>query len=131
MILGIGHDVVDIRRIEALLQKNDAGFVKRVFTLQEQAYAKAQPFPAYAYAKRFAAKEAFAKALGHGIRSPLFWTDMDVIKDPLGKPSIILAAAKEHFFFAQLGAFKSFLSLSDEPPYAHAFVILEHILPLG
>jgi holo-[acyl-carrier-protein] synthase len=88
MILGIGTDMVDVRRIEKLLHRFGDRFVCKIFTPQERAYCLKQHHPAAAFAKRFAAKEAALKALGTGLRAGITWQDFDVGNDKNGKPCL-------------------------------------------
>lgn len=124
MILGIGTDIVDIRRIEKLMGEK---FVARCFTQGEQEYCNSKKNGGgdiAAYARRFAAKEACAKALGTGIGGQAGLKDIEVVHNDDGQPHIILhnsALGK----FEEIGGSKVHLSLSDDPPYAMAFVVLE------
>src|SRR3954451_22505358 len=90
MILGIGSDLCDIRRIERVLARHGARFVNRCFTPVERAKSDRRAERAASYAKRFAAKEACAKALGTGLRKGVFWRDMGVVNLPGGKPTMQL-----------------------------------------
>src|SRR6195952_4855424 len=90
MILGIGSDLCDIRRIERVLERHGARFVSRCFTPVEQAKSDRRAQRAASYAKRFAAKEACAKALGTGLRRGVYWRDMGVVNLPSGKPTMLL-----------------------------------------
>ena len=129
MIVGIGCDLVDIRRIEAMLKRFDGRATARLFTVLETERAAVSPHPASSYAKRFAAKEAFAKALGTGIAQGLTWRDVEVAQGPGGKPLLNLS---DQAWGMLLGKDPEFskekiqldLSLSDEYPYAQAFVII-------
>lgn len=129
MIIGIGSDLTDIRRIEAALARHGARFEERCFTPIEQARARRRPDDAAnSYAKRFAAKEACAKALGTGIRRGVFWRDMGVINAPSGQPTMALTggAAKRLAAILPDGhEARIHVSLTDEPPYAQAFVVIE------
>jgi holo-[acyl-carrier protein] synthase len=127
MIIGIGVDLVDIRRIDRLLNKFGQKFVEKIFTFEERAYAKKSPHPLRAYANRFAAKEAAAKALGTGLRDGIGWHDIEVIRSPLGAPSLSF----HHQAYEQFSSLVpsgcvgvSHVSFSDEPPYSIAFVTL-------
>jgi len=119
MIRGIGTDIVEIARIERALARFGTRFETRLFTPGEIALAHARPNPARVFATRFAAKEAFVKALGTGLRG-MRWQDIEVTKDALGKPALALhgAAAKA------LGTATVHLSLSDDGGIALAFVVL-------
>jgi holo-[acyl-carrier protein] synthase len=87
MILGIGSDLIDIRRIEAVLQRHGLRFIRRLFTAKEQAKAAQRADPVPTYAKRFAAKEACSKALGTGFSNGVFFRDMGVVNLPGGQPT--------------------------------------------
>lgn len=140
MILGIGSDICDIRRIEKSLARFGAVFERRVFTQGEQAKAqrRAQGGPrngmASTYAKRFAAKEAFGKAIGTGVGAGggIYWRDIEVVNLPSGKPTIALhgnaQAALAHLVPQGMRPVVH-LSLVDEYPIAQAFVVIE-ALPL-
>lgn len=128
MIIGIGSDITDIRRIEKSLARFGDRFVHRVFTETERARAQRRAGPANTYAKRFAAKEACAKALGTGMRRGVFWRDMGVVNARSGQPTIALtggAAARLAEITPAGHTSIIHLTLSDEPPYAQAFVIIE------
>jgi holo-[acyl-carrier protein] synthase len=131
VIIGIGSDLSDIRRIEAALARHGARFEERCFTTVEQARARRRPHEtANSYAKRFAAKEACAKALGTGIRRGVFWRDMGVVNAPSGQPTMALTggAAKRLAALVPHGhEARIHLSLTDEPPYAQAFVVIEAV----
>ena len=127
MIVGIGSDLCDIRRIAETLERHGDRFTHRVYTEGERAKAAGRADPAPTYARRFAAKEACAKALGVGI-SGLAWTDIEVVSDPRGKPSLHLvggAAARLAEIVPAALAAHLHLSLTDDPPYAMAFVVIE------
>jgi len=128
MIIGIGTDICDIRRIDALIEKFGERFVRKVFTHGERATADGVSARASSYAKRFAAKEATAKALAGVSTGALSWQDVEVANHPSGKPQIILHGAALGRVEAQLKTgqtWKLHLSLSDDYPYAQAFVIFE------
>lgn len=130
MIIGLGIDMVDIRRIEKLLENYDARFEAKVFSAIEQEKAKSSRNPAASYAKRFAAKEACAKALGTGFRDGLFLQHIAIENDTNGAPKIILKGAAEERLKAITPAGKTahiHVSLTDEPPYALAQVIISAI----
>jgi holo-[acyl-carrier protein] synthase len=91
MIIGIGSDLVDVRRIERTIERHGARFLERIFTETERARAERRANRVDTYAKRFAAKEACAKALGTGLRRGVFWRDMGVINLPSGRPTMKLA----------------------------------------
>jgi holo-[acyl-carrier protein] synthase len=132
MILGIGNDLVDIRRIESVLLRFGSRFEQRIFTTNEQKYAhkhEGADIKAIAsiYAKRFAAKEACAKALATGMFEGVAWRDIEVIKKPSGAVGICLAgkalARLQELTPTGMKA-QIFLSLSDEYPYAQAQTII-------
>lgn len=131
MILGVGTDLCDIRRIDATLHRFGDRFIDRIFTPEERARAERRPATrAYRYAQAFAAKEACAKALGTGLRLGVFWRDMQVVHLASGKPTLQLASGA-------LLRLKSLVplghqpvmnvSLTDEFPLAHAIVILSAV----
>ena len=129
MIVGIGVDLCDGRRIERSINRFGAKFVDRIFTENEQVHARAAAKPAMSYAKRFAAKEAVAKALGTGVRGFLF-VDIEVISGPLGKPEVLLHGEAQTVLRGKLHAGQRahiHLSLSDEVPYATAYAVIEAI----
>jgi holo-[acyl-carrier protein] synthase len=128
VIIGIGSDITDIRRIEKSLARFGERFTQRVFTDIERARAERKAGPANTYAKRFAAKEACAKALGTGMRRGVFWRDMGVVNARSGQPTMALtggAAARLAEITPEGHAAIIHLTLSDEPPYAQAFVVIE------
>ena len=127
MILGIGNDVIDIRRIEKTLQRYQARFVQRVFTPLEQQKSDRRRLRAASYAKRFAAKEACAKALGTGLRQGVFWRDMGVVNQPSGQPGMALTngARKRLAYLVPAGYVPRIdLTITDEYPLAAAMVII-------
>ena len=124
MIIGIGSDLTDIRRIEKSLER----FAARCFTEVERAKAERRADRAGTYAKRFAAKEACAKALGTGLRAGVFWRDMGVVNRPSGQPTMRLtggALRRLHQIVPPGHEAVIHLSLTDEHPYAQAFVVIE------
>ena len=128
MIIGIGADMTDIRRVEASLQRFGDRFKRRCFTALEQARSDRKPDAAWSYAKRFAAKEACAKALGTGMRRDVYWRDMGVANLPSGQPTLNLTGpAAEHLARLTPSGHEPriHLTLSDEYPYALAFVVIE------
>ena len=131
MIVGIGADLTDIRRIEASLERFGTRFTRRLFTEIEQARSERKPDRAASYAKRFAAKEACAKALGTGVpRRGVAWRDMGVVNLPSGKPTIALTGGAAERLAALLPeGFEPLihLTLTDEHPYAQAFVVIEAV----
>jgi holo-[acyl-carrier protein] synthase len=127
MILGIGTDLVDIRRIEQTIERHGDRFIKRIYTEVERARAERKANRIDTYAKRFAAKEACAKALGTGFRKGVFFRDMGVVNLPSGKPTLRLTggalarlqAITPAGYTAQID-----LALTDEYPLAQAFVVI-------
>jgi holo-[acyl-carrier protein] synthase len=128
LIVGIGSDLCDIRRIDETLGRFGERFTHRVFTETERARSERKGDRAASYAKRFAAKEACAKALGTGIRRGVFWRDMGVVNLRSGQPTMALtggaAARLAELVPAGLRGVVH-LSLTDDHPYAQAFVIIE------
>jgi holo-[acyl-carrier protein] synthase len=130
MILGIGSDLIDVRRIERTMQRHGERFLARIFTSTERATAERRAKRCETYAKRFAAKEACAKALGTGLRAGVFWRDMGVVNLPSGRPTMKLTG----------GAFKRLQSITpagfepridvtitDEGPMAQALVVISAV----
>ena len=132
MIIGLGSDLSDIRRVQETLDRFGDRFKQRVFTELERTRSDRKADAAASYAKRFAAKEACAKALGTGMRRGVFWRDMGVVNLPSGQPTMKLTggalARLEQMTPAGMKAVIH-LSLTDDHPYAQAFVIIE-ALPL-
>jgi len=128
VILGLGTDLCDIRRIEKLLERHGARFISRVFSACEQERAERRAHArAASYAKRFAAKEACAKALGTGFSQGVQLSDLRVVNLPSGQPGMELhgaALARLHALTPPGHAPRVLLSLSDEYPYAYAQVII-------
>ncbi len=128
MILGIGSDLCDIRRIEKTLARHGERFTHRVFTEGERTRCDRRKARAEGYARRFAAKEACAKALGTGLSEGVFWRDMEVVNLPSGQPTLRLTGGAAERLAAMLPAGHSarlHVSLTDDPPLAQAFVIIE------
>lgn len=131
MILGTGIDLLDMKRLERVMEKHGARFKERYFTQTEIATAAARAKAGteiLAFAKRYAAKEACAKALGTGFIEGIFMKDIEVTNDELGKPSLTLhngALARLNEMMPEGKQAVLHLSLSDEPPYAQAQVIIE------
>ena len=128
MIIGIGSDLTNIERIGKALEKHGARFIKRIFTTAEQATAKRRKNNVATYAKRFAAKEACAKALGSGIKRGVFFRDMGVVNLPSGQPTMELTggALKQLKKLTPKGMKAVIhLSLTDDKPWAQAFVVIE------
>ncbi len=132
MIIGLGSDLIDTRRIERTLERFGARFTGRCFTQVEQAKSERRLRRAESYARRYAAKEACAKALGTGFRNGIFWRDIGVVNLPGGRPTIELTggAAARLAAITPPGTRASIeVSLTDEPPLAQAIVIIT-ALPL-
>lgn len=130
MILGLGSDLVDIRRIERVIARHGERFLARVFTAQERAKAERRANRAATYAKRFAAKEACAKALGTGFRQGVFWRDIGVVNLASGRPTLHLTggalARLERITPAGFVA-RIDLTLADDYPTAQALVIISAV----
>ena len=124
MIRGVGIDLVHIDRIERAVERWGQRFLNRIFTADEVQRCQQKSRPAQCLALRFAAKEAFAKALGLGMRKGLRWRDVEVINDDLGKPGLLLHNQAIQLLEA-MEAKKTWLSLSDERDSAIAVVVLE------
>ena len=127
MILGMGTDLIDIRRIEKTLERYGEKFIDRCFTPIEKAKAERRAQRAATYAKRYAAKEACSKALGTGFRAGVFWRDIGVVNLPSGQPTLALTGGAK----ARLEAMtppgmvaQIHLTLTDEPPLAEAMVMI-------
>jgi holo-[acyl-carrier protein] synthase len=134
MIVGIGSDLIDIRRVEKVIERHGARFIDRIFTEAEQAKAerraKAPRSLVATYAKRFAAKEACAKALGTGIREGVWWRDMGVVNLPGGRPTMWLtggALARLQSLLPPGHEARIDLTITDDWPLAQAFVIISAI----
>ena len=126
MIYGVGTDIVNIDRIQKIILKNRESFIKRVLTEHEQALFANKADSAAFCAKRFAAKEAFAKALGTGIGRVVSFQDLTVRNNDNGKPHFI-PSEKLRLYLLEKGVKQAHLSISDESQYAVAFVVLEVI----
>ncbi|MBE9534362.1 MAG: holo-ACP synthase [Proteobacteria bacterium] len=124
MIRGIGVDIVKVDRIEQAVERWGDRFLKRIFTPAEIERCQQRARPAQCLALRFAAKEAFAKALGLGMRKGLRWRDIEVVHDHLGKPDLLLHNQAQRLLEA-MEARRTWLSLSDERESALAVVVLE------
>jgi holo-[acyl-carrier protein] synthase len=128
VIIGIGSDLIDIRRIERSLERYGERFIVRLFTDVERARSERRRARAASYAKRFAAKEACAKALGTGMSRGVFWRDMGVVNLPGGKPTMQLTngAAKRLSEMLPAGHTSAIhLTITDDFPLAQAFVVIE------
>ena len=130
MILGVGSDLIDVRRIERTIERHGERFLDRIFTAAERVKADGRARRAETYAKRFAAKEACAKALGTGLRAGVFWRDMGVVNLPSGRPTMTLTGGA----LARLNAmtpvgFKARIdvTVTDEGPMAQAVVVISAV----
>ncbi|MDS7596612.1 holo-ACP synthase [Agrobacterium tumefaciens] len=134
MIIGLGSDLIDIRRVENSLTRFGERFTHRCFTEIERAKSDGRKNRAASYAKRFAAKEACSKALGTGLANGVFWKDMGVINLPGGKPTMALtngAAERLATMLPQGHRANIHLTITDDYPYAQAFVIIEALPVAG
>ncbi|MGZ5850259.1 MAG: holo-ACP synthase [Methyloceanibacter sp.] len=130
MIIGLGNDVIDIRRVERTIERYGERFLSRVFTEAERRKSDARAGRAASYAKRFAAKEACAKALGTGFREGVFWRDMGVVNLASGRPTLELTggAARALADLTPEGhAVRIDLSITDDFPMAQAIVIISAV----
>ncbi len=130
MIIGIGNDIIDIRRIERTLERFGDRFLSRVFTDVERMKSDRRAQRAASYAKRFAAKEACAKALGTGLRQGVYWRDMGVINLPSGRPTLKLSGgAARHLVRLTPDGYEARidLTITDDYPMAEAVVIISCI----
>jgi holo-[acyl-carrier protein] synthase len=130
MILGIGSDITDARRIAKVIERHGDRFLDRVFTPIERAKADRRRNRAETYAKRFAAKEACAKALGTGLRAGVWWRDMGVVNMPSGRPTMELTGGAKRRLAAMTPAgheARIDLTITDEGAMAHAFVVISAV----
>jgi holo-[acyl-carrier protein] synthase len=130
VILGLGNDIIDIRRIAKTLERYGDRFLDRVFTATERAKSDGRATRAASYAKRFAAKEACAKALGTGLRRGVFWRDMGVVNLRSGRPTLVLtggAAAQLRRLTPPGLEARIDLSLTDDFPLAQAIVVISAV----
>lgn len=128
MILGIGTDLVNIERVKRILDKYGDRFRDRVFTLSEKSIANTQKNKVRTYANRWAAKEAFLKALGTGLTAGISWQDISVTNNVLGKPILVITGLAEDRLkkiTPQGHDATIHISLTDDHPWAQAFVIIE------
>ena len=127
-IFGIGTDIVNIKRLEKSLKKNNKNFKNRIFSKKEIQYCEKKRKSSSYYAKRFAAKEALSKALGTGIRKGINFKDIEILNDNFGKPSINLKGSTANFLRRKIKKKKYFiyLSLSDDLPWAQATVVISY-----
>ena len=130
MILGIGSDICDARRIAKVIERHGDRFLDRVFTSIERAKADKRRNRAETYAKRFAAKEACAKALGTGIRAGVWWRDMGVVNLPSGRPTLELTGGAKRRLLAMTPEgyeARIDLAMTDEGPTAQAIVVISAV----
>jgi holo-[acyl-carrier protein] synthase len=128
MIIGIGNDIVDIRRIEKTLARHGERFINRIYTDVEIRKSEKRAQRVASYAKRFAAKEACSKALGTGLSNSVYWRDMGVVNLPSGKPTMKLTNGAADHLARMVPAGKQatvHLTMTDEYPFAQAIVIIE------
>ncbi|MFN7709357.1 MAG: holo-ACP synthase [Holosporales bacterium] len=128
MILGIGTDLCEIKRIEVMLRRHGARALKRLLTPSERERVHTHPHPAAYVAKRFAAKEALVKALGIGFRGGISFQDMEILNDAYGAPLVRLSGAVQNNLASRISPHQSahiHLSLSDGKDHALAFVVIE------
>ena len=133
MIIGIGSDLCDVRRIERVIDRHGERFLARIFTATERARAERRANRFETYAKRFAAKEACAKALGTGLRAGVFWRDMGVINLPSGRPTMKLTGGALERLRAITPAgceARIDVTITDEGPMAQALVVISAV-PTG
>jgi holo-[acyl-carrier protein] synthase len=133
MILGVGNDIIDIRRIEKTIERYGDRFLERVFTDTERKKSDKRRARAASYAKRFAAKEACAKALGTGLRKGVYWRDMGVVNLRSGRPTMVLTggAAEQLMRITPDGSEARIdVTLTDDFPQAQAMVVISTV-PAG
>jgi holo-[acyl-carrier protein] synthase len=124
VIEGVGTDLVEVARMEQAVRRHGDRFLQRVFTPSEREYCRSQHHAFQSYAARFAAKEAFLKALGTGLRDGISWQDMDIVRDGAGRPELILAGRALELATGR-GITRVFVSLSHTADHGMAVVILE------
>jgi holo-[acyl-carrier protein] synthase len=130
VIIGIGNDAIDVRRVQKVIDRHGARFTERIFTETEQRKSDRRRLRAASYAKRFAAKEACAKALGTGMNRGVFWRDMGVVNLPGGQPTMELTggAAKRLAALVPPGHRPVIhVTITDDFPLAQAFVLIEAV----
>ena len=130
MIIGLGNDIIDIRRIERTLERFGARFIERIFTDVEQRKSERRANRAASYAKRFAAKEACSKALGTGFRTGVYWRDIGVVNMPSGKPTMRLtggAARRLDELIPKGMTAQIDLTITDDHPTAQAIVLISAV----
>ena len=131
MIIGIGSDLADIRRIASTLERHGERFTHRVFTDVERERSERKPHRAASYAKRWAAKEACSKALGSGVRMGVAWREMGVVNLKSGQPTLHLEGGARDRLAALVPPdheARIHLTMTDDDPYAQAFVVIEAIM---
>jgi holo-[acyl-carrier protein] synthase len=134
MILGVGSDLVDIRRIDEIIKRYGDRFLDRIFTETERRRCDRRANRAEGYARRFAAKEAAAKALGTGFRLGIYWRDLGIVNQPSGQPGMALTGGALRRLQAMIPAGMAAridVSLTDEPPLAQAIVIISAVPVAG
>ena len=119
MILGVGIDIIDIKRIKSIIEKFGDRFFERILTEKEIAYCKSYSKPELHFAGRFASKEAYSKSIGTGISKDFGWKDIEILNDPRGKPYI------HHLKENEFSNDKYYISISHTDEYATAFVVRE------
>jgi holo-[acyl-carrier protein] synthase len=124
MIEGVGTDLIEVARLEQAARRHGDRFLHRVFTPSEMAYCRSQHHAFQSFAARFAAKEAFLKALGTRLRDGISWQDMDIVRDGAGRPDLMLAGRALELATAR-GVTRVFVSLSHTAEYGMAVVVLE------
>ena len=127
-IFGIGTDIINIKRINNSIKKGGYNFKKKIFSDKEISYCERKKNPSAFYAKRFAAKEAFTKALGTGIAKGISLKDIEIFNDTMGKPNIRLRGFANNFLKKKIkkNKYNIYLSLSDDEPWAQATVIISY-----
>jgi holo-[acyl-carrier protein] synthase len=130
MIIGIGSDLVEIGRVADLLNKHPQRFIERILTPEEQSIFKTKSQPTHWLAKRFAAKEAVAKALGTGFSQGVSFTDIHISNSALGQPHVALTGPAHDWLAHRATHWAIHLSLTDERRYAQAFVVIEQVRSL-
>tara|TARA_B100001123_G_C15282396_1_gene1014463 strand:+ start:359 stop:751 length:393 start_codon:yes stop_codon:yes gene_type:complete len=127
-IFGIGTDIVNIKRMEKTLKHHGAKFKSKIFSKIEISYCENKKHPASFYAKRFAAKEAFSKALGTGIRKGINFKNIEISNNNYGKPKIKIKGEVKKYLIKKIKRkkYNIFLTLSDEKSWAQATVIISH-----
>lgn len=125
MILGLGIDIVAIERIAGLLERHSGRAKERLYTAAERAYCEKMARPALHFAARFAAKEAFVKALGTGFSAGIRWRDIGIVHDPRGKPELALEGTARGAM-ESLGGARGLVSLTHDSLHAAAVVVLEN-----